>query len=252
MIRRRREELPDEMGAGQGLDAVEPAVPASGSRSGVVGYDPRDVMLVHLPRERPVQRLAQRGRPDRCEPCPGVRLAASAHVAYLAHEAGAAGVDALRELLQVLDDALVVQVDLRKVPLRIGRNVGRSAEHRERDPALRLHLVIPLVALRGHPALGETARVAGAHDAVPEGEMLQSESLKQRIGCGFMRYWRGLWHVNGLRFGAIRGASGVAPVTVKDTTCGRWSCTGVPRRPASNDSRPDRRNGVELVHGSSL
>ena len=245
----RREELPDEVGASQGLDAVEPAFLASGSRSGVVGDDPLDVVLVHLLRECPMQRLAQRGRPDRHKARPSVGLAAPPHVADLAHEVGAAGMDAVGEPLEMLDDVLVVQVDLREVPLRIGRDVRRAAEHRERDPPLGLRLVVSLVALRGHPALSEAACMAGAHDAVSESEVLQSERLKQRVGRGFMRRWRGLWHLNGLRFG---GASGVAPVTAKDTTCGRRSCTGVPRRPASNDSRPGRRNGVELAHGSAL
>ena len=116
-VRCRRQELPDEVGAGQGLDAVEPASPAPGRRPGVVGDDPPDVVLVHLPCERPVQRLAQRRRPDRREPRSCMGLAAASDVGDLAHDAGAAGVDAGGEPPEVLDDTLVVQVDLGEVPL---------------------------------------------------------------------------------------------------------------------------------------
>ena len=189
-------------GAGQGLDAVEPTVPAPHGGSGIVADDPLDVVLVHLPRERPVQRLAQRGRPDRRKLCSGVGLAAAAHMGDLAHEVGPAGMDALRETLEVLDHALVVQVDLREVPLRIGGDVRRPAEHRERDSALGLRLVIPLVALRGHAALGEAAGMAGAHDAVAKGEVLQRERPEQRIVGEHFRAGRGLGHVNGLRCGS--------------------------------------------------
>ena len=199
-----RQELPDEVGAGQGLDAVEPAVPAPHRGAGVVGDDPLDVVLVHLPGKRPMQGLAHGRRSDGREPGAGVGLAAAAYVGDLAHQMCAVGVDALGEPPEVLDDALVVQVDLREVPLGIGGDVRRSAEHRERDPAPGLRLVVPLVAFRGHSALGEAARMAGAHDAVAEVEMLQRERLKQRIVRDSLRCGRVLGHVGGLRFGRAR------------------------------------------------
>ena len=116
-VRRRRQELSDEVGAGERLDAVEPAFPAPDRGPGVVGDDPLDVVLVHLPRERPVQRLAQRRRSDRRKPRPRVGLAATSDMGHLAHDAGAAGMDAGGEPPEVLDHALVVQVDLGEVPL---------------------------------------------------------------------------------------------------------------------------------------
>ena len=220
-IGRGRQELPDEVRAGQGLDAVEPAVPAPRGGAGVVGDDPLDVVLVHLPCERPMQGLAHGGRPDGCEPRAGVGLAAAAHVGDLAHQVCTAGVDALGESPEVLDDTLVVQVDLREVPLGVGGDVRRAAEHRERDPAPGLRLVVPLVALRGHPALGEAARMAGAHDAVAEGEMLQRERLEQRVVRDSLRCGRVLGHVGGLRSGRAgrfathdREGYGVRPVVV--------------------------------------
>ena len=109
----RREELADEMGTGEGLDAVETAFLAPRRSLGEVGHDTCDVVLVHLLGEGPVQRLAHGRRADGCQCSPRIRLAAPTHVAHLAHQCGAVGVDAPRKLLEMLDDALVVQVDLR-------------------------------------------------------------------------------------------------------------------------------------------
>ena len=226
-VGRGRQELPDEVCAGQGLDAVETAFPAPHGGAGVVGDDPLDVVLVHLPGERPVQGLAHRRRPDGREPRAGVGLAAAAHVGDLAHQMCAAGVDALGESPEVLDDALVVQVDLREVPLGVGRDVRRAAEHRERDPAPGLRLVVPLVTFRGHPALGEAARMAGAHDAVAEDEMLQRERPKQRVVRDSLRCGRVLGHVGGLRSGR---AGRSATTAAKDTVCDRWWCSAGSRR----------------------
>ena len=181
VVRRGREELPDEMRSGKGLDAVELPLPATRRRLGVVGDDPRDVVLVHLPGEGAVPGLAHRGRADGGEARARVVLAPPAQVAHLAHDPGAMGVDALREAPEVRDDAIVVEVELGRVPLRVGRDVGRAPEHGERDPAPRLRLVVALVAFHRHPVLGETAGVAGAHDAVAKDEMLEPEGLEQGI-----------------------------------------------------------------------
>ena len=85
-VRRRREELPDEVGAGEGLDAIEPPFLAPRGGRCVVRHDPRNVVLVHLPCKGPVQGLAYRRGPDRRETGPRIRLTASAHVGQLAHE----------------------------------------------------------------------------------------------------------------------------------------------------------------------
>ena len=126
------------------------------------------------PRESPVQCLAYGRRTDRRERRTRVGLAPPADVAHLAHQGSAVGVDASREPLEALDDAFVVEVDLRQLPRGLGRDVGRAAEHGERNPALRLRLVIALIALARHAAVGEAAGVARAHDAVLEGEVLQA------------------------------------------------------------------------------
>ena len=186
-IGRRREELTDEVRAGEGLDAVEPALLAPRRRLGEVGHDPRDVALVHFPRESPVQCLAHRRRTDGRERRARVGLAPPADMAYLAHQGSAVVVDAPREPLEALDDSLVVEVDLRQLPRGLGRDVGRAAEHGERNPALRLRLVIALIALARHAALGEAAGMARAHDAVLEDEVLQPEGLEQRIAHGLTR-----------------------------------------------------------------
>ena len=112
-IGRGREELADEVGAREGLDAVEAAFPAPCRCLGEVGHDARDVVLVHLPGEGPMQGLANGRRADGCERRPGIGLTPTADVADLTHQGGAMGMDAPRELPEVLDHALVVQVDLR-------------------------------------------------------------------------------------------------------------------------------------------
>ena len=203
-VRGRRQELADEVGAGEGLHAVETAFPAPLGGAGVVGHYPRDVVLVHLPRERPVERLAHRRRPDRREPRARVRLAAPSDMAYLAHEVRAVDMDALRKPPEVLDDPLVVQVQVGEVPLGIGRDVRRASEHRERDPAPRLGLVIELVALRRHPVHREAACMARAHDAVPERNVLQPEGLKQGVGRNAALRHAGLWHLDDLPFESTR------------------------------------------------
>ena len=150
-------------------------------RLGEVGHDARDVLLVHLPGEGPVQGLAHGRRADGWERRSRIGFAPPADMAHLAHQSGAVSVDALRKPLEMLDDAIVVQVDLRQAPCGLGRDVGRAAEHGEREPTLRLRLVITLVALTRHPVFDQTAGVAGAHDAVLEREVLQPERLQQRI-----------------------------------------------------------------------
>ena len=113
------------MGAGQGLDPVQPAFPAPRGGTGVVGDDLRDVVLVHLARERPVRGLAHGRRPDGRQPGSGVGLAAAANVRDLAHQASAVGVHSPREPPEVLDDVLVVQVPHDVLQSHgIGPNIG--------------------------------------------------------------------------------------------------------------------------------
>ena len=95
-VRVGRQELADQMAAGQHLDAVEPALRQRGRRA--VSLDHAgDVVLVHLLGKAAVQRLADRRRRDGRQPVRGIGLAAPAQMRDLAHERGAMGVDALGE-----------------------------------------------------------------------------------------------------------------------------------------------------------
>ena len=165
----RRQELADQMAAGHGLAAVEPAFLAAHGGSGVVGDDAVDVVAVHLARDVAMAALADRGRRHGRQPVHRGRGGAPAEMRDLAHDRGAMAVDARREGLQVGDDGVARHVDLAAAPARIARHHRGAAEHGERDAALGLFLVVALVALLGQPALVDGGGMAGAHDAVAQG-----------------------------------------------------------------------------------
>ena len=89
-----REELADEVGAGEGLDAVETALLAARGSFSEVGHDTRDVVLIHLLGEGSVQGLAHGRWSDGCERRPRIGLAPPADMAHLAHQGSTVGVDA--------------------------------------------------------------------------------------------------------------------------------------------------------------
>src|SRR5207253_2350902 len=113
-----------------------------------------------------MERLAYGGRRDRREPVRCVWLTSPSEMGDLAHERGTVRVDALREPHEVWDDRVGPDVQLAKDIGRIGRDVRGAAEHGERDPALRLLLVVGLVALLRQTVDLEAARMAGAHHPV--------------------------------------------------------------------------------------
>lgn len=84
----------------------------------------------------------------------------------LAHQRRAVLMNALGELLQIRDDRVGADIELAEDVGRIRGHIGRPAEHRERDTAPGLALVIELVTLRRHSVDFQPAGVAGAHDAV--------------------------------------------------------------------------------------
>ena len=102
----RRQELADQMAAGHGLAAVEPALLAAPGGGGVVGDDAVDVVPVHLAREVAMAAFADRGRRHGRQPVHRRRGGAPAEMRDLAHDRGAVAVDAPREGLQVGDDGV--------------------------------------------------------------------------------------------------------------------------------------------------
>ncbi len=67
---------------------------------------------------------------------------------------------------------------------RIRRDIRRPAEHRQGDAALRLLLLVELVAQFRLGVLGVGRLMRRAHDPVPEREVPELERLEERIGRG--------------------------------------------------------------------
>ena len=177
-----REELVDQVAVGEDLAAVQAALVAPPRRRGVGGDDPLDVLVLHGAGIAAVLGFAQARGADRGDPVVGMPDGAPAHVGDLADQRGAVPVDALRKRLEVGDDGIVADVDLAAEDGgRIGCDVAGTAEHRQRQAALCLFLVVELVAQVRLAVLGITRRMGGAHDAVLERQPLQAEGLQQGI-----------------------------------------------------------------------
>ena len=151
----RRKELADQMRAGVRFETVQTTLVAA-PRGLAEGLDDTpDVVLIDLARDAAMQGFAYRGRRQCRQPVIGGGIAAPPEVGDLAHQGGTLRVDAFGEGLQVRNHPIVVDAQLVEHRGRIGCDVRRSAEHGQRQPALRLFLVIALVsvppACRRHP-----------------------------------------------------------------------------------------------------
>ena len=175
----RRPELVDEMALGEQLGAVEPALLAAPRGVAERAHHAPDVVAVHLLRKRAVRGLAHHRGGEGRQPVLHVPQRAMPHVRDLAHDGAAVAVHALGELPQHGDDRVVADVDLTERGGRIGRDVRRASEHGEREPPLRLLLVVELVAQLRVPVLDVPGGVAGAHDPVPEGHVAKAERLEK-------------------------------------------------------------------------
>jgi hypothetical protein len=175
--------------AKQRLDAIKPAFLAARRRIAKRLDDTVDVMLVHLARDRPVAGLAHRRWPDHLQPVIAIRVAAPPKMRDLAHDRAAVRMNTLGEPLQMWNAAVIAQVQLAERVGTVRCHVGRTAEHGQCQPALRLFLVIRLVGLLRISVLVETAGMAGAHDAVLQGDVPHLQWLQQRIGGGAIHRW---------------------------------------------------------------
>jgi hypothetical protein len=90
-------------------------------------------------------------------------------------------VHAVRERLEVGDDAVVEQVQVAERRRRVGRDHGRAADHGERDAAPGLLRVVQAVAQPRAAVLGIGRLVARAHDAVAQLQVLEAERLQQGL-----------------------------------------------------------------------
>ena len=201
MVRPRRKELPDQMSARNGLHTIEPALLAAIRRLGIVANNAIDIAAIHLPRDIPMPRLADRRRPHRWQPVPRKRIGPPAKMRNLTHDAGAMPVDQARELLQIRDHRIAGHIHLPAAPARIRRHHRRPAKHRQPDAALRLLLVITLILLRRHAPGIMRRGMRRAHHPITECHMLDPQRPQQRIvGAGGRR-----------RGGIVRGRLLVAP-----------------------------------------
>ena len=176
-----REELADHVTGRERLDSVEATLPAAAGGGGVGVHHALDVVIVHLARDGAVQRLANGGRPDGRQPVLGVGVGPPPEVGDLAHECRPLAVHRLGEALQVGDDRVGADIELAEDVGAVAVDVGRPAEHGQRDAAARLFHMVGAVGLRGHPSLFQAAGVAGAHDAVAEDRLLDGQRLQKRV-----------------------------------------------------------------------
>ena len=177
----RRLELFRQMAVGEDFRAVELASLAADGSGRIGGDDAPDVMLVHLAREGAVGGFTHgRGCHDG-KPVAGVPGGAPAQMRDLADDPAIMLVDALRELLEIGDDRVVAHIDLPEHRRRIGRHEGGAAEHRHADAALRLLLVIELVAELGLAVLGIGGGMRRAHHPVLERQVPDPERLEERV-----------------------------------------------------------------------
>ena len=165
-VHRGRPELAAEVPEHRELAAVEPALSCPARGGGEVADDPLDVVLVHGLRERTVCGLAHRRRRDGREPAVRAPAGTPPHVGDLDHRRAAVAVESFRERLQPRDDAVIAEVDLSERRRRVDRDRRRPAEHRQREPASGLLLVIAPIPLLRHAVLGVGRRVRRAHDPV--------------------------------------------------------------------------------------
>ena len=161
LVDERRPELVDEVAVGLELETVEAALPAAPRRLAERAHDPPDVGLLHLLGEAPVGGLADRRGRDRRQPVAVVPDRPPAQVGELDHRRRAVRVHPVGQLLEPRDDVVVAGVELAEDRRRVRRDVRRAAEHRQGDPALRLLLVVELVAQLRLAVLGVGRLVAG-------------------------------------------------------------------------------------------
>ena len=179
----RAPELVDQVAVGGGqLEAVQAAFLAAAGGGGVVGDDAADVGVFHLLRDGAAGRLALGRRRHGRQPVLGVPPGAPAHVGELDHQRRTVPVDAVGELLEEGDDAVVGDGDL--VPGRrraVQRHRGGAAEHGQADAALGLLLVVELIALLGLAVLAVGWRVRRAHHPVADGQVLDFQGAEKRF-----------------------------------------------------------------------
>ena len=159
VVRQRRQELAHEMGRGEDFAAVEPAFAAAPGGIGKGACNPGDIPRRHLEGHRAMGGITDRAWRHGRQPVPRRPAGAPPHMGDLAHQAGTMAVNALGELAEQRNNAVVADIDLAVDRARIPAHVRRAAEHGQADAALGLFLVIGLIARAGLAAIGIARRV---------------------------------------------------------------------------------------------
>ena len=177
----RRQELADQMPAGEHLDAVETAVAAAPGRRPIGLHHAADVVLVHLLREAAMQGLADRRRADGRQPMRRIGFAATAEMRDLHIRAAPCAWTRSEKRCRCGMMASVPTFSCRKMLGESRSTLDEPPNIVSAMPPLRLLLMIELVGLGRHASGLEPAGVARAHDAVLENERLDLKRLEQRI-----------------------------------------------------------------------
>ena len=181
LVEARGPELVDQVVVGEReLDPVEPALAAAADGISECAHDHRDLIVVHLVRDLPVDALRDLGRGEEHVPALVVRLGAPAHVRELGEDVAAVPMDRLRHRAVGGEDRVVV---IRGHVPRASRGGGvdarRAAEDRQRAPAARLALVVRPEPGSGLPVLRHGLGVPRREDPVTEGQASDADGREQ-------------------------------------------------------------------------
>ena len=176
-----RQKLSYQVAAGHGLDAIKPALTRPAGGLAELAHDARDIVAIHLMGEVAVIVLARMRGAERGKPRAYRSVRPPADMRDLTHHCCAMAMNARGKFLKDRNDRIAREIELRAAPTRIGGDTGGAAEHRQRQTAFRLLLVIALIGFERISAVVEGGLVAGAHDPVAQIEPADPQRPQQRI-----------------------------------------------------------------------
>ena len=178
----RRPELVDQVAVAFELEAIEACSFHAFGAVGVSLDDPGDVPILHDLREGAMGGLAHVGGRDDRQPVRLVPVGPPAEMGHLDHHRRAMGVHVVGEFGEPADDLVLVEKNVAEGLGTVRRDHRGTANHGQRDAALRLFGVIELVALLRHAVLGVSRLMRCRHQAIAKMKMSQPIRLQQRIG----------------------------------------------------------------------
>ena len=177
----RRPEAVHQMAVGFELDAVEAGRLHALGRARIVGDDALDVPVFHRLGEGAVRRLAHRRGRENGQPVGLVPPGAAAQMGDLDHHLAVVFVALVGEFAKPRDDLVTIGVKVAEGGGTVPADDRRACRHRQRDAALRLLGMIEPVAFLRQAVLGVSRLVAGRHQPVLQGQVLQPVGLEKRV-----------------------------------------------------------------------